>query len=155
MFAQIKMADVGKWRRWMKNLWKLQVCSCQFWFSLLNAKPSWPIMPICLAHFLFFTQIADLLCCIQCFLPFKSLQVTWHKPGALKFTIVSRCPCVLSWRCLIVGCCLSRDDYFRMKLQWKTITPDQERRFSVLRERKGLIGEFFASLSLWYSHCET
>lgn len=31
------------------------------------------------------------------------------------------------------------DDYFRMKLQWKTISPDQERRFSVLRERKGLI----------------
>ncbi|XP_076467375.1 TBC1 domain family member 15-like [Babylonia areolata] len=31
------------------------------------------------------------------------------------------------------------DDYFRMKLQWKTISPDQERRFAVLRERKGLI----------------
>ncbi|KAK7494859.1 hypothetical protein BaRGS_00013986 [Batillaria attramentaria] len=31
------------------------------------------------------------------------------------------------------------DDYFRMKLQWKTISPEQERRFSLLRERKGLI----------------
>ncbi|PVD28662.1 hypothetical protein C0Q70_11256 [Pomacea canaliculata] len=31
------------------------------------------------------------------------------------------------------------DDYFRMKLQWKTISLEQERRFSLLRERKGLI----------------
>lgn len=31
------------------------------------------------------------------------------------------------------------DDYFRMKLQWKTITVEQEKRFSLLRERKGLI----------------
>ncbi|XP_041352062.1 TBC1 domain family member 15-like isoform X2 [Gigantopelta aegis] len=31
------------------------------------------------------------------------------------------------------------DDYFRMKLQWKTISADQERRFAMLRERKGLI----------------
>ncbi|XP_046581364.1 TBC1 domain family member 15-like isoform X1 [Haliotis rubra] len=31
------------------------------------------------------------------------------------------------------------DDYFRMKLQWKTISSEQERRFALLRERKGLI----------------
>ncbi|XP_064601150.1 TBC1 domain family member 15-like isoform X2 [Liolophura sinensis] len=31
------------------------------------------------------------------------------------------------------------DDYFRMKLQWKTISAEQERRFSLLKERKGLI----------------
>ncbi|KAL5009757.1 hypothetical protein ScPMuIL_012062 [Solemya velum] len=31
------------------------------------------------------------------------------------------------------------DDYFRMKLQWKTISLEQEKRFSLLRERKGLI----------------
>ncbi|KAK7107602.1 TBC1 domain family member 15-like isoform X2 [Littorina saxatilis] len=31
------------------------------------------------------------------------------------------------------------DDYFRMKLQWKTISAEQEKRFSTLRERKGLI----------------
>lgn len=31
------------------------------------------------------------------------------------------------------------DDYFRMKLQWKTITAEQEKRFATLRERKGLI----------------
>ncbi|XP_052808211.1 TBC1 domain family member 15-like [Mya arenaria] len=31
------------------------------------------------------------------------------------------------------------DDYFRMKLQWTTIRSDQERRFSLFRERKCLI----------------
>ncbi|CAH1798395.1 unnamed protein product, partial [Owenia fusiformis] len=31
------------------------------------------------------------------------------------------------------------DDYFRMKLQWKTISEAQERNFSALKERKGLI----------------
>lgn len=31
------------------------------------------------------------------------------------------------------------DDYFRMKLQWKTITAEQEKRFAMLRERKCLI----------------
>ncbi|XP_005104242.1 TBC1 domain family member 15 isoform X2 [Aplysia californica] len=31
------------------------------------------------------------------------------------------------------------DDYFRMKLQWKTISAEQERRFSLLKERRGLI----------------
>lgn len=33
------------------------------------------------------------------------------------------------------------DDYFRMKLQWKTISGEQEKRFTLLRERKGLIGQ--------------
>ncbi|BFZ25230.1 hypothetical protein BsWGS_28269 [Bradybaena similaris] len=31
------------------------------------------------------------------------------------------------------------DDYFRMKLQWKTISAEQERRFTLLKERRGLI----------------
>ena len=31
------------------------------------------------------------------------------------------------------------DDYFRMKLQWKSLSPDQESRFSALKERKALI----------------
>ncbi|XP_013063521.1 TBC1 domain family member 15-like isoform X1 [Biomphalaria glabrata] len=31
------------------------------------------------------------------------------------------------------------DDYFRMKLQWKTISSEQERRFTLLKERRGLI----------------
>ncbi len=35
-------------------------------------------------------------------------------------------------------CC--RGDYFRMKLQWKSVTPDQERRFGLMKERKNLIG---------------
>jgi hypothetical protein len=35
---------------------------------------------------------------------------------------------------------LFSDDYFRMKLQWKSITPDQEKRFAAIRDRKCLIG---------------
>ncbi|XP_013411982.1 TBC1 domain family member 15 isoform X2 [Lingula anatina] len=31
------------------------------------------------------------------------------------------------------------DDYFRMKLQWKSVTEDQKMRFSVLRDRESLI----------------
>ena len=31
------------------------------------------------------------------------------------------------------------DDYFRMKLQWKSLSPDQESRFSDFKERKALI----------------
>lgn len=31
------------------------------------------------------------------------------------------------------------NDYYRMKLQWKSITPDQEARFSSLRDRKNLV----------------
>lgn len=31
------------------------------------------------------------------------------------------------------------DDYFRMKLQWKTVSSEQERRFTLLKERRGLI----------------
>ena len=31
------------------------------------------------------------------------------------------------------------DDYFRMKLQWKSLSADQESRFSALKERKALI----------------
>ncbi|XP_076304526.1 TBC1 domain family member 15-like isoform X1 [Tachypleus tridentatus] len=31
------------------------------------------------------------------------------------------------------------DDYYKMKLQWKSITPEQETRFSAFRERKNLI----------------
>lgn len=31
------------------------------------------------------------------------------------------------------------DDYYRMKMQWKSINEDQQKRFSVLRERKNLV----------------
>ena len=37
-----------------------------------------------------------------------------------------------------VLCC--RDEYFCMKAQWKTITPQQEARFATIRERKSIIG---------------
>lgn len=43
------------------------------------------------------------------------------------------------WRFWLVNS-FFRDDYFRMKLQWKTISPEQEKRFGCLRERKCLIG---------------
>lgn len=33
------------------------------------------------------------------------------------------------------------DEYYRMKLQWKSITADQENRFSDFRDRKSLIGK--------------
>ena len=54
----------------------------------------------------------------------------------------------LWWELIPVGLqfvSLSRDDYFRMKLQWKTISPEQEKRFATLRERKGLIGRILSS----------
>jgi len=38
--------------------------------------------------------------------------------------------------------CVCSDDYFRMKLQWKSIDDDQESRFSDLRDRRSLIGMF-------------
>lgn len=34
------------------------------------------------------------------------------------------------------------EDYYRMKLQWMSITEDQENRFSGFRDRKALIGWF-------------
>jgi len=46
--------------------------------------------------------------------------------------------CVSLFACLHV--CVHRDDYFRMKLQWKSIDEDQESRFSDLRDRRSLIG---------------
>ena len=42
---------------------------------------------------------------------------------------------------------LCRDSYFAMKLQWKTISPEQERRFALIRERKNLIGILIICLS--------
>lgn len=33
-----------------------------------------------------------------------------------------------------------RDEYFRMKLQWKSVSPEQERRNSLLRGYRSLIG---------------
>lgn len=34
-----------------------------------------------------------------------------------------------------------RDEYFRMKLQWKSVSEEQERRNSRLRDYRSLIGE--------------
>lgn len=35
------------------------------------------------------------------------------------------------------------DEYFRMKLQWKSISQEQEKRNSRLRDYRSLIGNFF------------
>lgn len=35
-------------------------------------------------------------------------------------------------------------DYYRMKLQWKTINADQESRFADYAARKALIGHIFS-----------
>lgn len=47
-----------------------------------------------------------------------------------------------------VGVCfpVDRDEYFRMKLQWKSISEEQERRNSRLRDYRSLIGEDSSSL---------
>jgi hypothetical protein len=34
------------------------------------------------------------------------------------------------------------EEYFQMKLQWRSVTPGQEQRFSDYRERKSLVGEW-------------
>lgn len=39
-----------------------------------------------------------------------------------------------------MGVCVS-DEYFRMKLQWKSVSEEQERRNSRLRDYRSLIGE--------------
>lgn len=37
--------------------------------------------------------------------------------------------------------CVFSDEYFRMKLQWKSVSEEQERRNSRLRDYRSLIGE--------------
>lgn len=41
-----------------------------------------------------------------------------------------------------------RDEYFRMKLQWKSVSEEQERRNSRLRDYRSLIGESSSQLNL-------
>ena len=50
--------------------------------------------------------------------------------------------------CACVHTYVSSDDYFRMKLQWKSIDADQESRFSDLRERRSLIGTYNSGPSM-------
>lgn len=38
-------------------------------------------------------------------------------------------------------CVCVSDEYFRMKLQWKSVSEEQERRNSRLRDYRSLIGE--------------
>lgn len=43
------------------------------------------------------------------------------------------------------------DEYFVMKLQWKTMTPAQENRFSDYRDRKSLIGKIAMDFKILFS----
>ena len=36
----------------------------------------------------------------------------------------------------------SSEDYYRMKLQWKSISDEQKLKFTLMKERENLIGEF-------------
>lgn len=47
--------------------------------------------------------------------------------------------------------CVCSDEYFRMKLQWKSVSEEQERRNSRLRDYKSLIGETKDVRSLYLS----
>ena len=57
-------------------------------------------------------------------------MVRWLEASYDELQQMTVCVCV----------CVCSDDYFRMKLQWKSIDADQESRFSDLRERRSLIG---------------
>ena len=49
---------------------------------------------------------------------------------------------VMVLRSLTDCCCdVDSDEYFRMKLQWKSVSEEQERRNSRLRDNRSLIGE--------------
>lgn len=56
------------------------------------------------------------------------------------------CGCVTVLLCYCVG----SDEYFRMKLQWKSVSEEQERRNSRLRDYRSLIGEKHDVQSLIY-----
>ncbi len=43
------------------------------------------------------------------------------------------------------------DEYFRMKLQWKSVSEEQERRNSRLRDYRSLIGETETTFSFYLS----
>lgn len=43
---------------------------------------------------------------------------------------------------LCVCVCVHRDEYFRMKVQWKSVSEEQEMRNSLLRGYRSLIGQF-------------
>lgn len=43
---------------------------------------------------------------------------------------------------------IKTDEYYRMKLQWKSISVDQENRFTDFRDRKSLIGKKLFTLNI-------
>ena len=87
---------------------------------------------------------------------------TWYSTYSIQCDMIHYCTvwvlyctqkhiCMYSLLCMLYVC---SDDYFRMKLQWKSIDADQELRFSDLRDRRSLIGMFaFVSVCLYVYVC--
>lgn len=57
-----------------------------------------------------------------------SASVPW-----LSLTVKGPCACACA--------CAHRDEYFRMKVQWKSVSEEQEMRNSLLRGYRSLIGQ--------------
>lgn len=45
--------------------------------------------------------------------------------------------------CTLMCPCFHRDEYFRMKVQWKSVSEEQEMRNSLLRGYRSLIGQLY------------
>ena len=58
-------------------------------------------------------------------------------PTTAAFTCMNLSP---AWQ-LCVCVCVDRDEYFRMKVQWKSVSEEQEMRNSLLRGYRNLIGQ--------------
>lgn len=56
------------------------------------------------------------------------------------YTAESRNTTQNSTLCACVCVCVPRDEYFRMKVQWKSVSEEQEMRNSLLRGYRSLIG---------------
>lgn len=52
-----------------------------------------------------------------------------------------------------IMCSLNSDEYFRMKLQWKSVSEEQERRNSRLRDYRSLIGVSLNTLQVLFFSC--
>lgn len=52
-----------------------------------------------------------------------------------------------------IMCSLNSDEYFRMKLQWKSVSEEQERRNSRLRDYRSLIGMSLITLQVLFFSC--
>ena len=139
------------------------ITDCKFWtppIGLSHPSNNMVIILLCIRILTWFKthDLKENLQCLRLVKPHCALQTIFHMknviPGPFHsmvgvrifFFMVFTKHKMNGWR--IIRFCtwifffiyIYRDDYFRMKLQWKTISDAQERRFSLLRERKCLIG---------------